>query len=131
MECRNCGNDQARAWRFVPSKDGSYEACDHCSDTPIRISIPDVYWRGAGYHPGILDKENRPIFLHSRQHKARIMSEQGLREAGDHYHGTVGTESEKINSVRAQRHIEHKLQVREEAKRLTAGVKRLKATGKI
>lgn len=94
MECNNCGNDHALVWRLFHDKErGWVESCDICGRLSSGSAyIPDVYWTGPGYHPGIVDKNNKPIYLESRRHKAALMREQNTREAGDLHHGQRGTE---------------------------------------
>lgn len=94
MECNNCGNQEAHISRVCFDKKlGRLESCNLCGDiSSSDVYMPDVFWNGPGYHPGLVDKNNKPIFLYSRRQKARLMKEQNSREAGDWHHGTRGTE---------------------------------------
>lgn len=94
MECNNCGNLNARAWRLAYDKKyGRQESCDGCGSVSANAAyVPDVFWNGPGYHPGLVDQQNKPIYLESRRHKAKVMKEQNSREAGDLNHGSRGTE---------------------------------------
>lgn len=67
----------------------SVETCNFCGSFSTTY-IPDVYWPGHSHtNPNITDRMGNPIYLESRQHKARVMKEQGLSEAGDRVHGSV------------------------------------------
>ena len=49
----------------------------------------DVYFRGPHFEPNLGDEKNvNGRFINSRNEKARILKEQGLREAGDRVHGS-------------------------------------------
>ena len=92
MTCEGCGNKEA--YHVVSRYDratGLFDSiCDRCGGSE-RGEMPvhsDVYWPGhPHYNRNICDKMGRPIFLESREHKARIMKEQGIREAGDSIRG--------------------------------------------
>lgn len=87
-ECANCGNKHAHRWRVSYGKDGRTESCDACGNIGS-VYLPDVYWPGRTYtSENICDANGRPIPLESRGHKARVMNEMGIQEAGDRYHGT-------------------------------------------
>lgn len=64
------------------------EICDRCGDVG-KVGLPDVFWPGhAHYNPNITDNMGKEILLTSRNHKARVMKEQRMSEAGDAYHGS-------------------------------------------
>lgn len=117
MECTSCGNDKAYGLKIAYTKYGRFEECDRCGQVS-NVGIADVYWKGPGYHPGILDKDNKPIFLESRGHKARLMKEMGLREAGDTHHGKRGTETLKVEEFHRNKDLKSREVVRREAQRI-------------
>lgn len=84
-----CGNKVATKMRIrFDAKGMKHENCNHCGEVGSAY-VPDVYWPGHAYtSENITDKMGNPILLESRQHKARVMKEQGMVEAGDRYHGT-------------------------------------------
>lgn len=49
----------------------------------------DVYFAGEGFEPHLADPEKSPKgnFVRSREHKAQLMREIGVRETGDRVHG--------------------------------------------
>ena len=87
MVCNGCGNSNATIWQLIVTKKyGRQEKCDKCGivSSPVHS---DVYWGGQHTNPNITDEHGTPIFLESREHKARIMREKGIIEAGDKVHG--------------------------------------------
>ncbi len=88
MKCEGCGNDNAWHVRTRFTESGREEICNACGLEGAGDGIPDVYWPGhPHYNPNICDKMGRPIHLTSRGHKAEVMKEIGLQEAGDRRHG--------------------------------------------
>ena len=88
MVCKNCNNDRAFRWRKF--EDGS-ESCDKCGSIPS-TQFSDVYFREPYLDPN-LAHPSRPwekdgVWVGSREHKARLMREQDLREAGDRRGGS-------------------------------------------
>lgn len=83
MTCGACGNDRAHRWRRY--EDGS-ESCDRCGQLGS-AAVPDVFFQGPYLDPNLAHPkrpwEKDGVWVESRQHKARLMAEQGLREAGD------------------------------------------------
>jgi len=66
------------------------ESCDRCGNLG-NVNVPDVYFRAPYLDPN-LPHPNRPwekdgVWVESKQHKARLMAEQGLVERGDRRHG--------------------------------------------
>ena len=74
--------------RFGP--DG--QCCDTCGGIKSQ-GIPDVFFNKPYLDPNLVnprrpwDKEG--VWIESKQHKKRLMDEQGLREAGDRKHGAI------------------------------------------
>lgn len=84
--CRNCLSVLWHSMRSVLENGIWLDACSECSG--IRTSnTHDVYFR-APYWEQHMGPE--PIYIESRQQKAMIMKERGLREAGDRVHGSNG-----------------------------------------
>ncbi len=84
MTCSGCGNDEAH--RISYSAKG--ESCDKCgASSTFRFS--DVFFKGAGFEPHLADPDKSPKgnFVRSREHKAQLMRELGVRETGDRVHG--------------------------------------------
>ncbi len=89
MECGNCGNKEAHRWKVSFSKEGRHENCEGCGHVGTTWQ-PDVYFPGMHKDPNIVDNMGNEILLESRQHKARLMRERGMREANDRLHGGPG-----------------------------------------
>lgn len=86
MKCDGCGN--AEATRISYSAKG--EACDKCGRTSISsFKFSDVYFKSPGFEPHLADPDKSPKgnFVRSREHKAALMRELGVRETGDRVHG--------------------------------------------
>jgi len=87
MICRTCGNQNAYVVRTVFQESELLDFCDSCS----RISVswdPDVYLPKIGHKfENLCDKMGNPIEIRSKRHKAEIMREQNVSEAGDRIHG--------------------------------------------
>ena len=66
------------------------ESCDKCGGvgmSPFKFS--DVYFKAPGFEPHLADPEKSPKgnFVRSREHKAQLMREIGVKETGDKVHG--------------------------------------------
>ena len=91
MTCKGCGNTNAYHIKIRWSqKDGMRESCTDCGGFGIGDAYePDVYWPGHPYKSEHLcDALGNPYLLTSKQHKARVMQEMGVREAGDRNGGS-------------------------------------------
>lgn len=109
LSCRGCGND--KAYRVsVRLIGGTYtDICNRCGSVGSTY-VPDVYWPGQAYKSeNITDKNGNPILLTSRRHKAEVMREQGIVEAGDRYHGS---RMESLNHMAAQKPTNSREQIR-------------------
>lgn len=87
MTCSACGNKSA--YRIVTAyHEGKLlDSCDRCGNHEA-TTIHDVYWPGhPHYNSQLVDKFGRPILITSKAHKARILKEKGLIEAGDTVRG--------------------------------------------
>lgn len=97
MICGGCGNAEARVTRTYALEGGLVEVCDsrQCGDIKSPW-VPDVFFPGPHFSEHLGD-ENHPngIVVESRQHKARLMAAQGLREDGDRVHGSVFRDARK------------------------------------
>lgn len=84
MVCDGCQNPDA--YRIRASAYG--ECCDKCGNLSIGdASLPDVFFQGPYVDPNLAHPD-RPwekdgVLVTSRRHKAQLMAEQNLREAGD------------------------------------------------
>lgn len=88
MMCSGCGNE-TYAKRSVLEHGQWLESCDRCGEGSIP-GIADVYFRSPGDHYGLYDpKTASPIYITSKAHKAQVMKEQHLSEAGDRKHGAI------------------------------------------
>lgn len=88
MTCNGCGNQQARVWRRY---EGGQEACDACGGLGS-VYVPDVFFKSPYLDENLGNpkrdaKEKNGVWVESRRHKAQLMAEQGLREAGDRVRG--------------------------------------------
>ena len=100
MTCNNCGNDRARRWRRY--EDGM-ECCEGCGGLGA-LSIPDVYFVKPYLDPN-LPHPNRPwekdgVWVESKQHKAALLKEQGLREVGDKVNGARNLDAGSVRRFR-------------------------------
>jgi hypothetical protein len=92
MNCRGCKRTDAFhvSTRFDAKTGEANDVCNWCGGSS-RGEVPyapDVWWPGHAYtSENITDKMGKPILMESRQHKVRVMREQGIREAGDTFRG--------------------------------------------
>ena len=86
MTCDNCQNTSAVAMKFW---DGGC-CCDKCGGFTGR-GVPDVFFRKPYLDPNLAHAdrpwESKGVWVESKQHKKRLMAEQGLFEAGDRVRG--------------------------------------------
>jgi len=90
MICRGCGNQNATIVKIVYENGKPLEVCDDIDCGNLKCPrVPDVYFREP-YFDSNLGDNNSPHgkFIRSKRHKMKVMQEQGLREAGDRYHGS-------------------------------------------
>lgn len=92
--CGNCGTTEATRWKVTYSADGRAEECDRCGHVG-NVWVPDVYFRGRHKDPNIVDNMGNEIYIESRQHKATLMRERGMREANDRLRGGPGHRLDK------------------------------------
>lgn len=86
MQCSGCGNKAA--YRVSYSSGG--ESCDVCAPGQMNtFRFSDVYFKGPGFETHLADPEKSPKgnFVTSREHKAMLMRELGVRETGDKVRG--------------------------------------------
>lgn len=87
MVCSGCGHKSA--YRVSYSSAG--ESCNACAPATIStFKFSDVYFKGPGFEAHMADPEKSPKgnFVRSREHKAALMREIGIREVGDKVHGS-------------------------------------------
>lgn len=89
MICNTCGNQRAYRWR--KHEDGT-EYCNACSDIPAPW-LPDVHFQKPYLdhnlaHPD-RPRERNGVWVESKRHKAMLLNEQNLREAGDRRRGAI------------------------------------------
>ena len=87
MKCASCGADPAIAIRASIIGGTLVEGCYYCAGIRPRAT-PDVYFSKPYFDSNLADAQNpHGVMIHSKRHKAHVMSEQGVREDGDKYHG--------------------------------------------
>lgn len=83
MICSGCGNQEAYQWRM--NKYG--ESCNKCAN--FIVNTFDVFFKEPSFEEHLADlKHPQGQWVTSKSHKARLMKEQGVREAGDRTHGS-------------------------------------------
>lgn len=90
MDCKGCGNKSA--YRMSFSTLG--ESCDRCGSSSLgTFRFSDVYFKTPGFEEHLSDPEKSPRgnYVESREHKAMLMRNLGLREVGDKVHGARDT----------------------------------------
>lgn len=88
MNCAGCGNDHATSVRGYFFEKQWVESCDRCAGVTAKGSA-DVYFREAYFDQNLGDAKNpNGQWITSKAHKAKIMREQNVREAGDRKHGS-------------------------------------------
>lgn len=85
MVCDSCGNRAATRISYSKGK----EACDKCGDIGS-FKFSDVFFKSSYFDPNLSDPVKSPFGTHitSREQKARVMKECGLKESGDRKHGS-------------------------------------------
>lgn len=89
LECDGCGNKLAYKISMFRTDEGDFSSwCDKCGSVGSTWT-PDVYWPGHAYaSEHVTDTMGNPITFESRRHKAEVMRQQGISEAGDMHHGS-------------------------------------------
>lgn len=83
MECRACGNKEARRWRKIA---GGPEWCDGCA--VVEFSLPDVYVDGKPeWNLPDDPRTGKPPVFGSRIEKLAFLKEHNLVEARGSEHG--------------------------------------------
>ena len=86
MLCQGCGNPVAYRISFSSAsitKEGlKSETCDQCKPQK-GFKFSDVYFRKPYFDPQIAHPDHSPngTFIESREHKASLMRQLGIREA--------------------------------------------------
>ena len=86
MTCGGCGNKDA----YRITSQGGSEHCNVCGGASISsFKFSDVYFKGPVFEPHLADPDKSPKgnFVTSREHKAALMRDLGVRETGDRVHG--------------------------------------------
>ena len=85
MHCDFCNNNEAH--RLSYSNQGM--SCDKCGDGGS-MKFADVYFKEPYFDPMLADPKKSPngTQITSRSHKAAVMRELGVTEAGDKRHGS-------------------------------------------
>lgn len=103
--CNACGNESARRIRMTSS---GFYCCDGCGDLGRAPTLHDVYFKGPYMDPNLAHYkrpwEKDGVWVRSREHKAALLAEQNLREAGDKFHGARIQDSRLERSAREQGH---------------------------
>lgn len=91
MICRGCGNKRAAILKVYYEDQKRVELCDDFACGNLRSPlIPDVYFREPYFDPNLANEKNpQGVQVESRRHKAHLLREQGLKEGGDRYHGSL------------------------------------------
>lgn len=68
----------------------SGETCDKCS-SPAAFRFSDVFFKKEYFDPMLADPKKSPhgTLIKSREHKAQVMRELGVRESGDKLRGSL------------------------------------------
>ena len=87
MTCKGCGNQSAYRVRYSTSG----ECCNSCGGLG-NMNIADCYFRKPYFDENLGNpkrdaREKNGVWVESKSHKAALMAEQGLREAGDRVRG--------------------------------------------
>jgi len=103
MTCNGCGNPNARRMRIT--KD--YQCCDGCGGLG-NVKHSDVYFRNPYFDPNLADpkkpEQKDGVWVESREHKARILKELGLREVGDRRGGAINFDPALARAAKEQGH---------------------------
>ena len=85
MDCSGCGNREA--YRVSCSSAG--ESCNACAPHQATFHFSDVFFQKPGFEEHIAHPEKAPqgVYVRSREHKAAVMRQLGLREVGDKVRG--------------------------------------------
>lgn len=85
MVCGGCKNPEA--YRVSYSTAG--ETCNACAPSMSSFRFSDVFFQKPGFEEHIAHPEKAPqgVFVRSREHKARVMRDLGIREVGDRVRG--------------------------------------------
>lgn len=89
MDCRNCKRTDAYHVRTSVENGEFLDSCNFCGGFySAGLEFADVYFPGPHVSENITDDRGVPIRLESRAHKARLMRERGMTEAGDRIRGS-------------------------------------------
>ena len=85
MVCEGCGNKDAHEWKFSSSG----QSCNACRPAASTFRFSDVFFQKPGFEPHLAHPDHSPKgnFVRSREHKAALMRELGVRETGDKVRG--------------------------------------------
>lgn len=86
MTCSGCGNQEAHHLSFNTAGECS---CNACGSRAGSFKFSDVYFKGPGFESHLADPDKSPKgnFVNSREQKAMLMKQLGVREVGDKVHG--------------------------------------------
>jgi hypothetical protein len=87
VNCDSCSNKEAVRLSYR----GGVETCDRCGDVPA-FKFSDVYFpqkSGAHFVTNLADPNKSQLgnMVYSREHKAQLMRDLGVKESGDRVHG--------------------------------------------
>ena len=90
MMCRSCHHDDA--WHVNTIYDKEFDVyvdqCNFCGLDGAGSWTPDVYLAHSGQKfQNLCDKMGNPIEIRSKRHKAEVMRQMGVSEAGDRVNG--------------------------------------------
>lgn len=87
MTCDSCNNTEAVRLSYS----GGKETCDRCGSVP-KFKFSDVFFpagSGPRFETNLAHPDKSPLgsMVYSREHKAQLMRDLGVRESGDKVHG--------------------------------------------
>ena len=103
MICQ-CGNQNALRMRFYCNEKGTKGVCDICGDIQGLVTIPDIYFKGRYFDEHITDGKHRNgTWVESKRHKAKLLKDRNLMEAGDMKNPVLGRPAPFIKDADARR----------------------------
>jgi len=91
MICQ-CGNQTAIRMRiYFDEKGNASEVCEKCGELDNTNGCPDVFFERPYLDEHLTDDAHKNgIYVESKRHKAQLLKERGLREAGSDINPRLG-----------------------------------------
>ncbi len=104
MHCNRCNTETATRMRFYyDEKNQAYkEVCNECGSMDHSIVQPDVYFKGPYNDENLVTKTNPDGYVGSKRHKAQLLKELNLREAGGDKNPILGRPAPYIADPKAR-----------------------------